>query len=67
MPRPAEQRSAYRANSGRHLSLPITRGAGGIIADTAGIETGFYVLGGVLLAMTLGLGLVTRLSPDDGS
>jgi len=47
--------------------LPITRSAGGIIADSAGIETSFSPLGGVLLAMTLGPGLVTRLAPDDRS
>ena len=39
----------------------------GIIADTAGIETSFYIFGGVLLVMTAALGLVTRLAPDDGS
>ncbi|MCZ6496740.1 MAG: hypothetical protein O6924_11260 [Alphaproteobacteria bacterium] len=47
--------------------MPITRSAGAIIAGTAGIETSFSLLGGVLLVMTLGLGLVTRLAPDDGS
>ncbi|MCZ6813067.1 MAG: hypothetical protein O7F14_03325 [Alphaproteobacteria bacterium] len=36
--------------------MPITRSAGGIIADSAGIEMSFYLLGGVLLAMTLGPG-----------
>jgi hypothetical protein len=35
----------------------------GIVADTAGIEASFYLLGGVLLAMTAGLGLAIRLLP----
>lgn len=37
----------------------------GIIADTLGIEASFYVLGGVLLAMTAVLGLAIRLLPAD--
>ncbi len=47
--------------------MPITRSPGDIIADSAGIEMSFYLLGGVLLAMTLGPGLVTRLAPGDRS
>ncbi len=39
----------------------------GIIADSAGIEMSFYVLGGVFLGMTVGLGVVARPVPDTGS
>jgi MFS family permease len=46
------------------ITVPPIMGA---IADTAGIETSFYIFGGVLLVMTAALGLVTRLAPDDGS
>lgn len=37
----------------------------GVIADAAGIEASFYILGGVLLAMTAGLGLAVRLAPGE--
>lgn len=57
---------ALRVTVNRFVSIilpPIL----GIIADTAGIEMSFYLLGGVLLAMTLGPGLVTRLGAADRS
>jgi len=37
----------------------------GITADTAGIEMSFYLIGGVLLAMTVVLGLATRFTEDE--
>lgn len=42
------------------MSLPPIMG---MIADTLGIETSFYFLGGVLLTMTAGLGVTIRLLP----
>ncbi len=57
---------ALRVTGNRLVSIVVPP-VMGIIADTAGIEMSFYVIGGVLLAMTAGLGLVTHLSPDDGS
>jgi MFS family permease len=56
---------ALRVTVNRFVSMtlpPIM----GIIADSAGIEMSFYLLGGVLLAMTAGLGLATRSAPDEG-
>ncbi|MDX1484701.1 MAG: MFS transporter [Alphaproteobacteria bacterium] len=53
---------ALRVTVNRFVSMtlpPIM----GIVADTAGIEASFYLLGGVLLAMTAGLAVLIRFAP----
>ena len=56
---------ALRVTVNRFVSIvlpPIL----GVIADAAGIEASFYILGLVLVAATVGLGIAARLAPAEG-
>ncbi len=70
-----QARAAGRHRQGATIALRVTLNrlvsvtlppVMGIIADTAGIEASFYWLGGVLLALTLALGLWIRFAVPDG-
>ncbi len=57
---------ALRVTINRAVSIVVPP-VMGIIADTAGIETSFYVLGGFFLTLTLGLGVVAHFVPEHKS
>lgn len=56
---------ALRVTVNRTVSI-IVPPIMGVIADSAGIEMSFYLLGGVFLVMTVGLGVAARLVRDTG-
>lgn len=55
---------ALRVTINRFVSIVVPP-LMGVIADSAGIEASFYVLGSVLLAMTAALALAARLAPGE--
>ncbi len=57
---------ALRVTVNRFVSI-ILPPVLGIIADSFGIETSFYILGLVLVAATIGLGFAVRLAPAEDS
>jgi MFS family permease len=55
---------ALRVTVNRFVSItlpPIL----GLVADTAGIEASFYILGMIMVAATIGLGFAVRLAPKE--